>query len=64
MMPKKASAFPKARRFAVVRMDPVAMVEHLHDPVALNAARAMRTKKYLVYLEFVSTHLNANMSGY
>ncbi|RPD70394.1 hypothetical protein L226DRAFT_470235 [Lentinus tigrinus ALCF2SS1-7] len=51
-MSKKASAFPKARRFAVVRMDPVAMVEHLQDPLATNAARAMRPKKYLVYLEF------------
>ncbi|RDX48699.1 hypothetical protein OH76DRAFT_1352000 [Lentinus brumalis] len=51
-MSRKVSSFPKARRFAVVRMDPVAMVEHLQDPLATGAAKEMRTQKYLVYLDF------------
>ena len=47
--------FPKPREFAVVRMDPVAMVERLRDPVAMEAARAMTPKKYLVFLQYVGT---------
>ncbi|KAJ8501795.1 hypothetical protein ONZ51_g349 [Trametes cubensis] len=32
-------------------MDPVAMVEHLDDPLALAAARAIEARTYLVYIE-------------
>ncbi|KAI0364945.1 hypothetical protein BV20DRAFT_1004902 [Pilatotrama ljubarskyi] len=42
---------PLPRRFAVIQMDPVGMVKHFDDPIALAAARAMRPKKYLVYLQ-------------
>ncbi|KAI8978347.1 hypothetical protein BD414DRAFT_495277 [Trametes punicea] len=41
---------PGSLQYAVVRIDPVAMVEHLNDPTATAAARALRPKKYLVYL--------------
>ncbi|KAI0350620.1 hypothetical protein OH77DRAFT_1430797 [Trametes cingulata] len=41
---------PLPRRFAVIQMDPVGMVKHFDDPIALAAAQAMRPKKYLVYL--------------
>ncbi|KAI0364944.1 hypothetical protein BV20DRAFT_1039134 [Pilatotrama ljubarskyi] len=41
---------PLPGRFAVIRMDPVGMVKHYEDPIALAAAQAMRAKKYLVYL--------------
>ncbi|TFK84700.1 hypothetical protein K466DRAFT_526956, partial [Polyporus arcularius HHB13444] len=37
-------------QFAVLRIDPVAMVEPLRDPQALAEARAMKPKKYLMYL--------------
>ncbi|KAI0327942.1 hypothetical protein GY45DRAFT_1436585 [Cubamyces sp. BRFM 1775] len=36
--------------YAVIRMDAVAMVEHFDDPIATAEARALETKKYLVYL--------------
>ncbi|KAI0664033.1 hypothetical protein C8Q70DRAFT_215101 [Cubamyces menziesii] len=36
--------------YAVIRMDAVAMVEHFNDPIATAEARALETKKYLVYL--------------
>ncbi|KAI0740896.1 hypothetical protein C8Q76DRAFT_608046 [Earliella scabrosa] len=57
-MPQDAKAetphllpFPQRRRFAVIRLNPVAMIEHLKlDQQALDAARSMRNKKYLVYL--------------
>ena len=42
--------FPPLRLYAVIQMDPVAMVKHLDDPVALKEARALRPQKYLVYL--------------
>ncbi len=46
---------PKARRIAAVRMDPVDMVSRLNlDDIALAQARALQTKKYLVYLDLVS----------
>lgn len=45
---------PLAGRFAIVRLNPVAMVEHLDDPEALAQARRMVTQKYLVFLERVS----------
>ncbi|PIL33681.1 hypothetical protein GSI_04305 [Ganoderma sinense ZZ0214-1] len=46
--------FPLQRRFAVVQVDPVAMVMMAglgRDVEALAAAKALVTKKYLVYLE-------------
>ncbi|KAI0350613.1 hypothetical protein OH77DRAFT_1412657, partial [Trametes cingulata] len=42
---------PSPFQYAVIRMDPVAMVEHFNDPIATSEARALDTKKYLVYLE-------------
>ena len=44
---------PGSFQYAVIRMDPVAMVEHYHDPIATVEARALRPKKYLVYLDLV-----------
>ena len=41
---------PSPHRYAVIRMDPVASVQHLNDPKALEAAKAMTTKSYLVWL--------------
>ncbi|EIW54300.1 uncharacterized protein TRAVEDRAFT_132446 [Trametes versicolor FP-101664 SS1] len=41
---------PLPQRFAVIQMDPVGMVKHYDDPIALAAAQAMKPKKYLVYL--------------
>ncbi|KAI0629508.1 hypothetical protein C8Q77DRAFT_291612 [Trametes polyzona] len=42
---------PAPQHFAVMQMDPVGMVKQYHDdPIALAQARAMRPKKYLVYL--------------
>ena len=46
--------FPKARRFVVAQMDPVAMVVKLGlDAQAVAEAKAMMPKKYLVYLDVV-----------
>ena len=45
---------PCDRSFAVIRMDPVAMVEHLNDAEALASARALRPKSYVVYIDCVS----------
>ncbi|KAI9067479.1 hypothetical protein FKP32DRAFT_265828 [Trametes sanguinea] len=42
---------PAAFQFAVIRLDPVVMVEHFDDPIATAEARALGTKKYLVYLD-------------
>ena len=42
--------FPPLRLYAVIQMDPVAMVKHLDDSIALEEARALRPQKYLVYL--------------
>ena len=48
--------FPLPQRFAVVQIDPVAMLTMagLDDAEALAAAKALVPKKYLVYLEDVS----------
>ncbi|RPD56370.1 hypothetical protein L226DRAFT_468638, partial [Lentinus tigrinus ALCF2SS1-7] len=43
---------PMEGSFAVIRMDPVAMVRHLDDPEALRAAEALSPQSYLVYLDF------------
>ncbi len=46
---------PKVGRIAVVRMDPVDMVSRLNlDDIARAQARALQTRKYLVYLDYVS----------
>ena len=51
-------------RYAAIRMDPVAMVEHLDDPLASAAARAMEARTYLVYIEEVrSESFNWLLSG-
>ncbi|KAI0364942.1 hypothetical protein BV20DRAFT_973755 [Pilatotrama ljubarskyi] len=42
---------PGSLQYAVICMDPVAMVEHLNDHVATAQARALCPKKYLVYLD-------------
>lgn len=59
---------PPGYRYAVVQLDPVGMVKHFRDPIATAEAREMRPKKYLVYLDTVSTfilfvtrHLSAAM---
>ncbi|KAH9918397.1 uncharacterized protein BXZ73DRAFT_53002, partial [Epithele typhae] len=43
---------PQAYMYAVARIDPVSMVQHLNDPFALEAAKqmALRTKTYLIYI--------------
>ncbi|KAH9918373.1 uncharacterized protein BXZ73DRAFT_1981, partial [Epithele typhae] len=43
---------PQAHFYAVARMDPVSMVQHLDDPFALEAAKQLeeRTKTYLIYI--------------
>lgn len=45
---------PLPQRFAVIQMDPVGMVKHYDDPIALAAAQAMKPMKYIVYLRTVS----------
>lgn len=45
---------PNPGTYAVIRMNPVAMVEDLNDPEALSAAEAIQTKAYVVYLKNVS----------
>ncbi|OSC96774.1 hypothetical protein PYCCODRAFT_1249038 [Trametes coccinea BRFM310] len=42
---------PSLYQYAVVRMDPVAMVKHFDDPIATSEAQALACKKYLVYLD-------------
>ncbi|RPD56388.1 hypothetical protein L226DRAFT_538038 [Lentinus tigrinus ALCF2SS1-7] len=42
---------PMEGSFAVIRMDPAAMVRHLNDPEALRAAEALSPQSYLVYLD-------------
>ena len=41
---------PSPGSYAVIRIDPAAMVEHLHDQVAHDAAASMRVKSYLAYI--------------
>ena len=45
---------PTTESYAVIRMNPVAMVEHLNDAEALASARALRPKSYVVYIDCVS----------
>lgn len=44
---------PNAGSYAVIRMNPVAMVQDLNDPEALSAAEALPTRAYVVYLKNV-----------
>ena len=46
---------PSPHHYAVIRMDPVAMITSLgiDDPATLAEARSMNPKKYLVYLFWV-----------
>lgn len=54
---KKFLLFPRINRFAVIRMNPVAMIQELElDGLALSRAQAMLPRKYLVYLDIVSQH--------
>ncbi|TFK83906.1 hypothetical protein K466DRAFT_474879, partial [Polyporus arcularius HHB13444] len=41
---------PTTYSYAVIRMDPVAMVEHL-DEEALNSAKLLRPKSYVAYID-------------
>ena len=45
---------PSPWDYAAVQIDPVAMVLHLNDALALEAARRMNPKTYLVHLSWVS----------
>ncbi|KAI0774883.1 hypothetical protein BD413DRAFT_472104, partial [Trametes elegans] len=51
-----------AGAYAAVRMAPVAMTRHLDDPHALSAARALRPKTFLVYVESELDPPNADTS--
>ncbi|OJT08376.1 hypothetical protein TRAPUB_715 [Trametes pubescens] len=51
---------PNAPCYAVIRMDPVAMVKKLDDPEALKAARAMAPQSYVVYLTHVIRQLTSS----
>ncbi|KAI0350625.1 hypothetical protein OH77DRAFT_1412659, partial [Trametes cingulata] len=42
---------PNPGTYAVVRMDPVAMVQNSDDQDAVAAASAMKPKRYLVYIQ-------------
>lgn len=44
---------PNPGTYAVIRMNPVAMVKDLNDPEALSAAEAIQPKAYVVYLKNV-----------
>ena len=48
-------SYPVPQTYAVIQLDPVAMVLHLNDANALEEARAMAPKKYLVYISMVCT---------
>lgn len=44
---------PNPGTYAVIRMNPAAMVKDLNDPEALSAVEAIQTKAYVVYLKNV-----------
>lgn len=50
----EAPYYPTTYSYAAIRIDPVAMVEHLNDVEALAAARLIRPKSYVVYIDCVS----------
>ncbi|KAI0327920.1 hypothetical protein GY45DRAFT_1220215, partial [Cubamyces sp. BRFM 1775] len=43
--------YPMPYRYGVMRIDAVASVQHLKDPVATKQAAALQPQEYLVYLE-------------
>ncbi|EIW54313.1 uncharacterized protein TRAVEDRAFT_76241, partial [Trametes versicolor FP-101664 SS1] len=47
---------PSPGAYAVIRLNPIEMVQHLDDNDALQAAMAMQTKTYLVCLDIVSSN--------
>ncbi len=49
-----ARTCPGYMQYAVIHIDPVAMVKHFNDPCAETDAAKLLTKKYLVYLDAVS----------
>ena len=51
-------SYPVQQTYVVLQLDPVAMVQHLNDPAALEEARSMTPKKYLVYISMVYTSLS------
>ena len=53
-MPEDVVFVPSPLEYAAIRMDPVAMVQHLDDPLALEAAQGIHPKTYLVHLSWVS----------
>ncbi len=56
MEPLPLLPFQQARFYAVVQMDPLAMVKNLglEDPKILLAVEALHPKTYLVYVDVVS----------
>lgn len=44
---------PNTSTYAMIRLNPVAMVKDLNDPEALAAAEALQTKAYLIYIDYV-----------
>lgn len=55
---------PNAPCYAVIRLDPVAMVKKLNDPEALAAARAMTPRSYVVYLTHVIRNSTSSHVSY
>ncbi|EIW54181.1 uncharacterized protein TRAVEDRAFT_76103, partial [Trametes versicolor FP-101664 SS1] len=43
---------PNTSTYAVIRMNPIAMVKDLHDPEALAAAEGLQPKAYLIYIDY------------
>ncbi|KAI0351941.1 hypothetical protein OH77DRAFT_1362833, partial [Trametes cingulata] len=42
---------PMPYRYGVVKIDSIASVKHLNDPIATSQAAALHNKRYLVFLE-------------
>ncbi|KAH9851157.1 hypothetical protein C2E23DRAFT_698868, partial [Lenzites betulinus] len=47
---------PMPCRFGTIRIDPLASVQHLNDPIAENEAQSLETKTYICYL-YLERHL-------
>ncbi|OJT06557.1 hypothetical protein TRAPUB_2634 [Trametes pubescens] len=54
---------PNAGAYAVVRINAIEMVRHLHDAAALDAAKLMQTKSYLVCLDRTDSPQNIHPSA-
>ena len=54
---------PSPLDYAAIRMDPAAMVQHLDDPLALEATQNIHPKTYLVHLSWVSKFLLMSASS-